>query len=187
MSGARQVKVLFDEGSIAERTQALAREIAAAKPKDLLVVAILKGSFMFAADLLRALHRVGLEPQVEFFHMSSYLKGTVSSGTVKILRDIESSVRDRDVLLVDDILEFGPDAGVRQGSSRRARRAAGSRLRYVGEAWQACGRNRRGFRRLRLPRRIRGRLWHGRSPLLSRIAVHRPRRHCAGRRLTQPI
>ena len=107
MSGERQVKVLFDERTIAERTEALAREIAAAKPKDLLVVAILKGSFMFAADLLRALHRVGLEPQVEFFHLSSYLSGTVSSGTVKILRDIESSVRDRDVLLVDDILESG--------------------------------------------------------------------------------
>ena len=107
MSGARQVKVLFDERMIAERTDALAREIAAAQPKDLLVVAILKGSFMFAADLLRALHRVGLEPQVEFFHLSSYSTGTVSSGTVKILRDIESSVRDRDVLLVDDILESG--------------------------------------------------------------------------------
>ena len=107
MSGERQVKVLFDERTIAERTEALAREIAAAKPKDLLVVAILKGSFMFAADLLRALHRVGLEPHVEFFHLSSYVTGTVSSGTVKILRDIESSVRGRDVLLVDDILESG--------------------------------------------------------------------------------
>jgi hypoxanthine phosphoribosyltransferase len=107
MSGERQVKVLYDERTIAQRTEELAREIAATKPKDLLVVAILKGSFMFAADLLRALHRVGLEPQVEFFHLSSYLAGTVSSGTVKILRDIESSVRDRDVLLVDDILESG--------------------------------------------------------------------------------
>ena len=95
MSGDRKVKVLYDELAIADRTEALAREIAAAKPKELLVVAILKGSFMFAADLLRALYRVGMEPQVEFFHLSSYLEGTVSSGAVKILRDIESSVRDR--------------------------------------------------------------------------------------------
>ena len=76
MSGDRKVKVLYDERAIADRTEALAMEIAAAEPKDLLVVAILKGSFMFAADLLRALHRAGLEPQVEFFHLSSYLEGT---------------------------------------------------------------------------------------------------------------
>ncbi|MGD0562469.1 MAG: hypoxanthine phosphoribosyltransferase [Roseiarcus sp.] len=107
MSGARQVEVLFEEKAIAERTAGLAAEIAKAEPKDLLVVAILKGSFMFAADLLRAMHRVGLEPHVEFFHLSSYRDGTVSSGTVTILRDIESSVKGRDVVLVDDILESG--------------------------------------------------------------------------------
>jgi hypoxanthine phosphoribosyltransferase len=107
MSGARQVRILFDEAAIAERNKGLAIEIAAAEPKDLLVVAVLKGSFMFAADLIRALHRVGLEPHVEFIHLSSYLEGTVSSGTVRILKDIESSVRDRDILLVDDILESG--------------------------------------------------------------------------------
>jgi hypoxanthine phosphoribosyltransferase len=107
MSGARQVKILLDEKTIAERIAELAREIAAAQPKDLLVVAILKGSFMFAADLLRALHRVGLEPHVEFFHLSSYRAGKVSSGVVTILRDIESSVKDRDILLIDDILESG--------------------------------------------------------------------------------
>jgi len=107
MSGARQVKMLFDEQTIAERNKTLALEIAASKPKDLLVVAVLKGSFMFAADLIRALHRVGLEPHVEFIHLSSYREGTVSSGTVRILRDIESSIKDRDVLLVDDILESG--------------------------------------------------------------------------------
>ena len=107
MGKRRQVKILFDERTIADRTVGLAKEIAATEPKDLLVVAILKGSFMFAADLLRALHRVGLEPYVEFFHLSSYREGTISSGTVTILRDIESSVRGRDVLLVDDILESG--------------------------------------------------------------------------------
>ena len=107
MSKGRQVKVLYDAKTIADRTEALAKEIAASQPKDLLVVAILKGSFMFAADLLRSLHNVGMEPHVEFFHLSSYLSGTVSSGTVKILRDIESPVKGRDVLLVDDILESG--------------------------------------------------------------------------------
>jgi hypoxanthine phosphoribosyltransferase len=107
MSGDRKFRVLYDEDAIAGRTKELAKEIFAINPKGLLIVAILKGSFMFAADLLRALYRTGLEPQVEFFHLSSYLEGTFSSGTVKILRDIECSVRNRDVLLVDDILESG--------------------------------------------------------------------------------
>jgi hypoxanthine phosphoribosyltransferase len=107
MTAPRRVRVLFDEATIARRNDELARDVAAAEPRDLLVVAVLKGSFMFAADLIRALHRVGLSPQVEFIHLSSYRAGTRSSGKVEILRDVESDVRDRDVLLVDDILESG--------------------------------------------------------------------------------
>ncbi len=103
----RRVRTLFDEAAIARRNDELAQEILAAGPEDLLVVAVLKGSFMFAADLLRSLHRVGLAPQVEFVHLSSYRTGTVSSGQVEILRDVQSEVRGRDVLLVDDILESG--------------------------------------------------------------------------------
>lgn len=102
-----QVKVLYDEGQVRGRVEALAQEIAAWKPENLLVVAVLKGSFMFAADLMRAMHRVGLAPQVEFVHLSSYRDGTSSSGQVKILHDVQSSVEGRDVLLVDDILESG--------------------------------------------------------------------------------
>ena len=102
-----KVHVLYDEERIARRVEELAHEIVQAKPVNLLVVAVLKGSFMFAADLIRALHRAGLAPQVEFIHLSSYRAGTVSSGQVTILRDVESEVRGRDVLLVDDILESG--------------------------------------------------------------------------------
>ncbi len=107
MTGTPRIRVLFDEDAIARRNEALAQDIAKANPVNLLVVAILKGSFMFAADLIRALHRAGLTPQVEFVHLSSYLDGTVSTGQVTILRDVESDVRGRDVLLVDDILESG--------------------------------------------------------------------------------
>jgi len=103
----RRIRVLYDEAAIARRNEEMAKAIAASNPKDLLVVAVLKGSFMFAADLIRAMHRVGLAPQVEFVHLSSYRAGTVSSGQVEILRDVQSEVRDRDVLLVDDILESG--------------------------------------------------------------------------------
>ena len=102
-----RIRVLFDAGTIARRNEALALEIKAAAPQQLLVIAVLKGSFIFAADLIRALHSVGLEPEVEFVSLSSYRTGTVSTGTVTILHDVESDVRGRDVVLVDDILESG--------------------------------------------------------------------------------
>lgn len=107
MTPSFRVHVLFDESAIARRNEELSRAIVKAAAPDLLVVAILKGSFMFAADLIRALHRQDAAPQVEFLHLSSYGAGTVSRGTVSILRDIESDVRGRDVLLVDDVLESG--------------------------------------------------------------------------------
>ena len=107
MDSTYRVRVLFDETAIARRNEEIAQAVVAAAPSDLLVVAVLKGSFMFAADLIRALHRAGAAPQVEFIHLSSYRDGTVSSGNVAILRDIESEVSGRDVLLVDDILESG--------------------------------------------------------------------------------
>ncbi|SIR14627.1 MULTISPECIES: hypoxanthine phosphoribosyltransferase [unclassified Bosea (in: a-proteobacteria)] len=103
----RRIRVLYDEAAIARRNEEIAQAVAATNPKDLLVVAVLKGSFMFAADLIRAMHRAGLAPQVEFVHLSSYRTGTVSTGQVEILRDVQSEVRGRDVLLVDDILESG--------------------------------------------------------------------------------
>lgn len=107
MGDPRRIRVLYDEAAIAARNREMAQAIAATNPKDLLVVAVLKGSFMFAADLIRAMHQVGLSPQVEFVHLSSYRDATVSSGQVEILRDVQSDVRGRDVLLVDDILESG--------------------------------------------------------------------------------
>ncbi len=107
MTDQSRIRVLYDEGSIARRNAEMAKALAAQGPNDLLVVAVLKGSFMFAADLIRAMHREGMSPQVEFVHLSSYRAGTVSSGQVEILRDVQTDVRGRDVLLVDDILESG--------------------------------------------------------------------------------
>ncbi|MGL4729133.1 MAG: hypoxanthine phosphoribosyltransferase [Bosea sp. (in: a-proteobacteria)] len=107
MTDQRRIRVLYDEAVIARRNEELAAEIAKGNTQDLLVVAVLKGSFMFVADLIRAMHRVGIAPQVEFVHLSSYRAATVSSGQVEILRDVQSDVRGRDVLLVDDILESG--------------------------------------------------------------------------------
>jgi hypoxanthine phosphoribosyltransferase len=103
----RNIRVLYDAPEIAARNTKIAEEIAAAGYKDLLVVSILKGSFVFAADLIRALHRAGMSPEVEFLTLSSYRTGTVSSGEVTVLRDVDTDVAGRDVLLIDDILESG--------------------------------------------------------------------------------
>src|SRR5262245_41462899 len=101
------IEMIFSAPAIAERIDSMARQVAQARLADLLVVAILKGSFVFAADLLRALHRAGLSPQVDFLSLSSYRAATVSSGSVEIVRDIEIDVANRNVLIVDDILESG--------------------------------------------------------------------------------
>jgi hypoxanthine phosphoribosyltransferase len=107
MPPSQRIRVLYDEATIAARNAEMAAVIAADSPADLLVVAVLKGSFMFVADLIRAMHRAGMAPQVEFVHLSSYRAATISSGQVEILRDVQSDVRGRQVLLVDDILESG--------------------------------------------------------------------------------
>jgi hypoxanthine phosphoribosyltransferase len=104
---ASHVSVVFSEADIAARVNVLAREIAEKLDGELIVVPILKGSFVFAADLIRAMHRAGLSPDVDFMTLSSYRKGLTSSGTVDIKRDIETEVKGRTVLVIDDILESG--------------------------------------------------------------------------------
>ncbi len=122
----RTIRVLFDADTIAARNREIAAEIAAAGYRDLLVVSILKGSFVFAADLIRALHTAGMSPEVEFISLSSYRAGTTSTGKVNLLRDIESDVKGRDVLLIDDILEsgrtisFARDLMLKRGAARVA-------------------------------------------------------------------
>jgi hypoxanthine phosphoribosyltransferase len=102
-----RIDVLFSEGQIRARIDALAADIATRDPHRLLVIPILKGSFIFAADLIRAMHHAGLSPEVDFMILASYREGTRSSGKVDVLRDVESIIKDRDILMVDDILESG--------------------------------------------------------------------------------
>ena len=102
----KDIEVLFSASAIARRNLELAKEIASRDYTDLLVISVLKGSFIFAADLIRAMHDVGLSPEVEFIFISSYGTGT-TSGEVRVLRDIDNEVAGRDVLLIDDILESG--------------------------------------------------------------------------------
>lgn len=101
------VEVVYSADAIEAAINRLAAEIASKHLDTLLVVAILKGSFVFAADLIRALHRAGLSPEVDFVTLSSYRKAQTSSGRVSIVRDLETDVAGRNVLIVDDILESG--------------------------------------------------------------------------------
>jgi hypoxanthine phosphoribosyltransferase len=104
---ANRIEIVFHAGEIASRLKDLAGEIAAATSGNLLVIPVLKGSFVFAADLIRALNLAGLAPEVDFLTLSSYKKNRTSSGQVSILRDLDLDVDGRDVLLVDDVLDSG--------------------------------------------------------------------------------
>ena len=102
----KEIEVLYSASTIAQRNLELAKEIAGRDYNDLLVVSVLKGSFIFAADLIRAMHDAGISPEVEFIMISSYGAGK-TSGEIKVLRDIDNDVQGRDILLIDDILESG--------------------------------------------------------------------------------
>jgi hypoxanthine phosphoribosyltransferase len=104
---ARQPLILFDAAAISARVSEMALDIAQVAPKNLLAVPVMTGAFIFAADLLRALHDAGLATEVDFLQIGSYGAGTKSSGRVELLRDVQAEARDRDVLLIDDILESG--------------------------------------------------------------------------------
>jgi hypoxanthine phosphoribosyltransferase len=102
------IEVLFSAEVIAERNRHMAEEIRAAGYTDrLVIVAVLKGGFVFAADLVRALHAVGVTAEIDFMSLSSYRAGTTSTGTVTVRRDIDTDIAGRDVLILDDILESG--------------------------------------------------------------------------------
>jgi hypoxanthine phosphoribosyltransferase len=106
-AAAPAITPLYSEQAIAKRVEELAAEIAALRLADPVIVAVLKGSFIFAADLIRALQRQGLHPEIDFIFLASYGTGTTSGGLVKVLRDVESDLKDRDVVIVDDILDSG--------------------------------------------------------------------------------
>lgn len=104
------IEVLYSAEQIAARVQALADTIVAdtaSSEGDLLVVVILKGSFVFAADLIRAIDRAGASARVDFITLSSYGAGTSSKGTVTLTHDLDENVQGRSVLIVDDVLESG--------------------------------------------------------------------------------
>ena len=103
--GRRMRSIVYDEGTIARRVAELGDEITAAYPDgELLVLGLLKGSFIFLSDLVRRIER---PLHVDFLVASSYGSGTVSSGTVRLLYDPETELAGKHILLVEDIIESG--------------------------------------------------------------------------------
>jgi hypoxanthine phosphoribosyltransferase len=100
--------ILFTREQIAERITGLVDLITENHSSDdFVLVGVLRGSFMFLADLVRDLNDHNLHPRIDFMTLESYHGGTKSSGVVRVTKDVSVDVTDADVLLVDDILDTG--------------------------------------------------------------------------------
>ena len=107
MKAKLQDKVLISESQISDRISEMARKISLDYAgTELLAVVVLRGGFIFASDLLRKLDSA-VRVRLDFVSASSYGSETVSTGPVKILRDLEDAVVGASVLIIDDILETG--------------------------------------------------------------------------------
>jgi hypoxanthine phosphoribosyltransferase len=98
-------KVLLDDEAIARRVAELAEQISADyEGEKVLLICVLKGAVIFTSDLMR---RLKIPVEIDFIAVSSYGSDTASSGVVRILKDLESSIQGKDVLIVEDIVDTG--------------------------------------------------------------------------------
>ena len=99
-------RVLVSEQEIRDKTAELAKQIDSdyADTNGLLLVGLFKGAVMFMADLARAL---SIPVEMEFMALSSYGQQVTSSGTVRVLKDLDTDIKDRDVLVVEDVVDSG--------------------------------------------------------------------------------
>jgi hypoxanthine phosphoribosyltransferase len=105
LEGRQVRRVIYDERAIADRVAELGAEVTAAYPDgELLVLGLLKGSFIFLSDLVRHIHR---PLKVDFIVASSYGDATESSGVVRLVYDPETELEGRHILLVEDIVDSG--------------------------------------------------------------------------------
>jgi len=98
-------EVMISEEQLANKVSELAKQIEKDfKGEELLVVGILKGASVFVADLIR---KINLDVNIDFMSVSSYGNSTESSGTVKILKDLDVDIEGKNVLIVEDIIDSG--------------------------------------------------------------------------------
>jgi hypoxanthine phosphoribosyltransferase len=99
------LKLLISKEEIQRAVAAIATKIHRDyEGKSLVVIGVLKGSIIFLADLIRQIH---LPTEVDFVKLSSYGSSKESSGTVRLLKDIDADIYDRDVLIVEEIIDSG--------------------------------------------------------------------------------
>ena len=99
------LEILYSEAQIRNRIVELGDQITVEYAgKDLVLVGVLKGSCVFLADLMRA---IDLSLKIDFMSVSSYKDGTQSTGDVEILKDLSNSIRDKHVLIIEDIVDTG--------------------------------------------------------------------------------
>lgn len=99
------VKLLISEDRIRDRIRVLARQIEKDfRGREILCIGVLKGSFIFLADLAR---KMTIPLKVDFVRLASYGKGTRSSGKIELTKDLETPLKGKDVLIVDDIIDTG--------------------------------------------------------------------------------
>jgi hypoxanthine phosphoribosyltransferase len=104
MSELRPIQTLLSAEQIQARVREMAHEIHRDFPDSLHLVAVLKGAFMFLSDLVRYMPG---DVSLDFMALSSYAKGTTTSGEVRLLKDLDTTLDGKNVLIVEDIVDTG--------------------------------------------------------------------------------
>lgn len=98
-------KILIDEKTIKGKVKELAKKISRDyKGKDLVLIGILKGAIVFLSDLIR---EIDIPVSIDLIQVSSYGASTTSAGVIKLVKDIEIDIEGKDVLIIEDIIDFG--------------------------------------------------------------------------------